>query len=1477
MAGLPDSSPSAASWYRTTTPLSCRLPWLLGLGAAAGLAWFGADHLARTVFDHWKPRLERQLSQVLGHPLQLGPYQGIGLSGLQVGPSSLGPGAQDRSEARVAGLGVALDPFASLQRWTPVLDLQVRGAEADLRRNARGQYWVLGSPTRNQKPPSLELRINLADPAQLRIAPAGVDLRLGGRVGLMLQERRIDLSGRLQPAEGPGLVAIEAGGRWDRQRWQAQLNLQRLPVNLLQRFTPLQGHTTGQLDGRLVLALSQGRPSCRGAVSLKQLRWRPPGASPGSTTGTGKRAATDISSPTADLRCEGDSLVLERSIWGLGGWSGSLAGRAHLPRQQVSLSFKAQPPRRARGSRTAAALPALPALQGTAAGRWSRQGLAVSSLQVKGGRSQLSASGRVGPLLALNGTWRLDPSDLPLPPSAPSWLTEQTLAGSLQLSGTAAAPALAVQVPRLTNPLTGDLRASLVWRKGLLRLDDLRGPYLQASGQLPLQPSHEGGLRTGPLEAQLQLTAFPLQRLDTLVGTSLRGELSASGRIHGPLQDLSPDLDLELAGPGAGPLSLSETWQGQLKGTGAGASALQMQASTASGGSLKAGLDRSWMPVALELTRGGGTLTLTGRPSAYRWQASAFPLQGLTLALGPRKHPQPLQGELSGDGNLALQPLAFGGWVTLAQPVFLGVRAQELQAGLRYADRRYRLTADLEPLAGGSIAATLTGRWQGAYRAQLEGRGLTTDLFRQLAQALPLWRGEEGPPQGNAADLGDLVIDQLGGSLQDQLIALQRARERLNLEAANSAPEDLRERLAATQALVDTDLTLSGPNLAQTHVDLSAKGHLWLRGTAEDQALALDPFVVSLQGPIRHGEGSFDLASLPLSLLALLTPVPGSLQGSLSAKGRYRLGNGQPELEAELALHQGHLGEADLQLERGSVLLKDGFLDTDLALRAAGATSAVDFTGRIPLDPQAQGLEVRLASRGDGLRFLTTLAGSTLDWKKGSADMQLLVRGSLADPIANGFLRLREGELRFIGQTVTALEATMLFDFQELLLQELTARVGEKGQVEGKGKLGLVRPVSPEPSLTLTLKQVPFKLQRIDAFSDGQLAFGGSLRAPLLGGNLAIRQGSVNVQPGQVAAGADGAGANQSSDGGESDASKPAAGANPDVNELLQRNWAFDQPLVLLGPEVDSSTSDALRKAIPNFPYLRFRDLTLRLGPDLKVTVPNVASFSTGGSLRLNGPLDPSLQAAGVVRLLGGRLNLFTTSFNLDPDAPNVAVFTPSLGLLPYLDIALRTRVSENLSSNLGANTGSGLSLAELEAQGGFSSFNQLKLVRITVSVSGPADRIAENLRLTSDPPLPEERLVALIGGNSLAGLSGGNAGAALATALGQSLLSPLLGSLSDAFGQRVSFALYPTYVSPVVSQAEELRSRQLPPQLVLGSEIGLDITERFNAAVLVAPNRSDIPPQVTLNYKASENINLQGSFDTQGAWQTQMQLFFRF
>jgi translocation and assembly module TamB len=104
-----------------------------------------------------------------------------------------------------------------------------------------------------------------------------------------------------------------------------------------------------------------------------------------------------------------------------------------------------------------------------------------------------------------------------------------------------------------------------------------------------------------------------------------------------------------------------------------------------------------------------------------------------------------------------------------------------------------------------------------------------------------------------------------------------------------------------------------------------------------------------------------------------------------------------------------------------------------------------------------------------------------------------------------------------------------------------------------------------------------------------------------------------------------------------------------------------------------------------------------------------------------------------------------------------------------------------------------------------------------------------------------------------------------------------LLSTLSDAFGQRVSLALYPTYVTPRVTTQQEQQTRRVPPQLVLGSEIGYDLTDRINASVLAAPNRSDIPPQITINYKASERINLEAAVDTQGSWQGQLRVFLRF
>jgi len=1457
----PPTAPSRRRLSRRPRPLLAVLA--LGLAGAAGVgvvAWKRSDVLLGRIYEHWRPRLEDQVGKVMGRPLRLGPFQGLGPDGVRIGPSRFLPGPEDGSSAAVNQLVVRVHPLASWRDRALHLTLDLRGAEADLRRQGRGAIWTFGKMAPGRTPPRFALTFRLLDPTAVRLWSLGADPRplrvdLVGQATVATHQQAVTWRARAQQPGQRGVARVVGGGNWKSQHWHTEVQASRWAVAPLIQLLPLRGRVAGEGSGLLSLRWDQGRPACQGGVVGEGVRWQLNSTAP------------TLELPRAPLRCNGTTLSLERSPWRLGPWGGRVGGT--LAGRQLRLTATAQPPPSLR-------LGPSP-LEGRLEGQIASGGLRDLRLAAERGRSRLTLAGRVTTDLSLEGGWRLAPADLPGAATLPPWLTETPFSGSLRLGGRLAAPELAVVTGQDRHPLLGPWRAELSWSDGLLVVRRFQTEHLRASATLPLAPRPGRGLTTGPLDARFDLSPYPLARLRPLVGTDLEGWLEARGVVRGPLRHLRPDLALRLRRPAAGPLRLAETWSGRLQaeldpanpmGGAVGGGLLRMEAEQpAPPGRLVATLDRRWMPQRVSLERQGGILALEGSPRGFRWRANRLPLQGLALAFGRRV--EALQGLLGGQGTLELQPLAFAGDLTLAQPRVFGLPGRRVQARVAYTNRNYRVRGLVEPLGAGSIDVNLEGRWQGPFRGRFQARQLDAQLFRALLAARGRGSGAEARNWGRADDLGTLVFDTIGHSLDEQFLALRQAQEESQRRRQTlTRPQTMGALLASLQTSVDADLTLQGTDWQNARIDLDGSGHLWVGLPDRDQALTSTPFSLQLEGPLRAGSGSFSLGGLPLGLLALLTPVPETLRGQLAVSGRYRLG-AQPKLEVALALEEGAIGPAPLALERGNLTLEKGLLTVDLAARGGVATNLVTLAGTLPLDPGSSGLELRLASRGDGLRVLTRLAGDAVVWKRGSTDLQLLVRGSVRDPIANGFIRLRGGEYVLAGQTLTDVEATVLFDFEQVLVQELRARAGARGRLQAEGRIGLRRQLSAEPTLALEIKEVPFAVSRISARSDGRVTIGGSLGAPVLGGELTISRGKINAQPGQLSP-------------SQPASNKPATPST--LAQLLEQKWDFKQPLVLLGPQIQSVESPQLEEALPRLPWLTFQNLQLRFGPDLRVVVPNVASFNTGGALRINGPLDPSLRANGVVRLLSGRLNLFTTSFSLDPDAPNVAIFTPSLGLMPYLDIALRTRIADNIGlvapNGLGEAQGAGSLATGLTAgapESGFSSLRQLNLILVTLSVSGPADRIADSLRLSSNPPLPQERLVALIGGNTLAGLSQGGAGTALATVVGQSLLSPLLSSVSDALGQRVSLALYPTYVNPEIASAEARRSRRVPPQLVLGAEVGFDITDRVNVSALAAPNRSDVAPQFTLNYKASEALNLETFVDTLGSWGTQLRLLFRF
>ena len=107
------------------------------------------------------------------------------------------------------------------------------------------------------------------------------------------------------------------------------------------------------------------------------------------------------------------------------------------------------------------------------------------------------------------------------------------------------------------------------------------------------------------------------------------------------------------------------------------------------------------------------------------------------------------------------------------------------------------------------------------------------------------------------------------------------------------------------------------------------------------------------------------------------------------------------------------------------------------------------------------------------------------------------------------------------------------------------------------------------------------------------------------------------------------------------------------------------------------------------------------------------------------------------------------------------------MGLIPYVDVALTSRVSDSVSLGTGNNA---VSSNIFESNGTGSSFgtgDQLRLIKVMVEATGPADRLADSMTLRSSPPMPRAQILSLIGGNSLAGLSNSGGGTALAAVLG--------------------------------------------------------------------------------------------------------------
>ncbi len=158
--------------------------WLaLGIGLGTGSALLLVGTVAAWRGWLWAreqatPWLSTYLSDELERPVELGPLQWVGPTGVRLGPSRLPPTATDPDYLSLAGVEVRFNPLDLLRR-NLALQITLDRVDAYLEQDATGQWLDLELPERKpqDRPPWLEVRVGqvqLRD-SRLTLAPEGGD------------------------------------------------------------------------------------------------------------------------------------------------------------------------------------------------------------------------------------------------------------------------------------------------------------------------------------------------------------------------------------------------------------------------------------------------------------------------------------------------------------------------------------------------------------------------------------------------------------------------------------------------------------------------------------------------------------------------------------------------------------------------------------------------------------------------------------------------------------------------------------------------------------------------------------------------------------------------------------------------------------------------------------------------------------------------------------------------------------------------------------------------------------------------------------------------------------------------------------------------------------------------------------------------------------------------------------------------------
>ncbi|WP_414517467.1 translocation/assembly module TamB domain-containing protein [Nostoc sp. PCC 9305] len=1094
------------------------------------------------------------------------------------------------------------------------------------------------------------------------------------------------------------------------------------------------------------------------------------------------------------------------------------------------------------------------------------------------------------------------------------------LNSNIQLAGTTQSFQLAdiraagqISLPQGVAQLAKPLTARFQWNGQQIIVENASTAGFSANGAIAIQSPPTGAPQIAGFNLNVLARNFNLQNTGFKVpgDVAIAGRLDFNGKVTGTPDVPQANGNIRLRNFNVSNLAFDPLLTGNVNFQGGQGGSLRLAGKQ---DRIALNLGADYRPTSFLVKRDEAVTTGRTEGDNLIINAQQFPI-ALVGGFLPNNQLKPLGGQLSGNLVVNLNNYAIAGDVAIAGPRVARVAADEFRGNINYADGTASLANGLLRIGDSNIA--LSGNVQAGNDPQFQFQANFAEAkIQRLLQAFNIFdfqdlsTGLQPPTLAGAEALPTESISLPDADLKTQLAYFSNITAAIAKEQqAQTKQTPSLPSLAELTGALNGAITANGSLKSGLNVGFNFQGANWqwgnysinqvvAQGTFADGIVTLSPLSVGInQGLVAFSgqlgteqvSGKLNVASLPLSLLEpFIEKYPVDITGNVNADATLAGSLQDPRVQGKVALANATLNKQPVQTGQVNFDYNKARLNFDSTLLVTG-TQPVAITGSVPaplpfakVQPDSNQISINANVQNEGLALLNLLTNNQVAWVNGQGKVDLNVQGTLNEPIINGNATLNNATFRAeaLSEPLTNVTGTALFNGTTVSVENIQGNYNQ-GQVTASGILPIfdAQQAAANPLTISIADKLNFKLAGLyEGGVGGDVVIRGTALKPVIGGEIKLSDGQVIIGNSPATAKKSAATAEANTKVINLDRQE----VNPNVTPTAENNA---NPVTTVdGSTNPVATADASTSAAtpPNLP-VKFADLKLILGKDIRVATQSLLSFVPGGAalsqpllrfdatgdLTINGTLAKPLPE-GVIRLTGGRLSLFSTEFTLARGYEQTARFTPSQGLDPTLDVRLTAIVPEASARNT-QTLESPLSSEVSDVS--VNNFGTLRSVTVQARVNGPASKLGDNLELTSEPSRSKGEIVALLGGSILGSFGQADAGQGLTNFASSTILGSLQGTIT-AIGQAVGFSEFRIFPTPSIDNEESKASRA--SILNLSAEGVFDINKNFSASLSRALS-SDDSFRYNVLYRVNDEILMRGSTDLGDENQLQVEYETRF